>query len=135
MLHRVLFALDRAMVRHPGITHHRCRIAKRVLPPGSMRAEGDARLMLQVPIVYPRVHRRFGHTVIFRAQISMYPLVFGLIPVISLVRWWRYDPTSAQKPDALTLALLGVLLCLELLGQTMFSKWPNGRQSSCFATG
>ena len=95
--------------------------------------EPDTRLILRTTIVYPRVHRRFGHAVIFRAQISMYPLVFSLIPVISLVRWWRYDPASEAKVDAVTLVLVGILLCLELLGQTIFSESASGTRLSTHA--
>lgn len=66
--------------------------------------------------VYPRLHRRFGHVTILRAQIALYPFIFLTCPIISLC---RKQDVSADMGFFTTSLLIGLLI-VECAAQTVF---------------
>lgn len=67
-------------------------------------------------VVYPRLHRRFGHSKMLKGQILLYPIIFTLCPLVSMSRRYFHE----DNLDPITFILLGTMLALEALAQTIF---------------
>ena len=53
-----------------------------------------------------------------RGQVILYPIIYAFCPIISLCRRWM----GHDSLDGMTLALLVLLMLLEAVSQTVFSK-------------